>query len=96
MRAFLTTILIAAAATPAMAGAPLLSASLETPRAERLITNGAAWACTDAGCLTKSSDSRPAILCERLVKVAGPVKAFAVNGAAFDAAQLEKCNRKAR
>lgn len=87
--------LAAFAATPALA-APSLTATLAAPTDGRVITRSGAWACTDEGCTLAAAASRPAVMCELLVKEAGAVTAFAANGVAFDEDALAKCNRKAR
>lgn len=85
-----------AAAAPSLAAAPTIEAQLASPADGRIITRSGAWACTDAGCTTRSAESRPAVMCELLAKEAGRIETFAVDGVAFDADKLAKCNRKAR
>ena len=96
MRLAVLALATLAAATPSLAAAPTIEAQLASPADGRIITRSGAWACTDAGCMTRSVESRPAVLCELLAKQAGRIEAFAVNGEAFDADKLAKCNKKAR
>ena len=96
MRLALTALALAITATPAMAGAPTLEASLSTPSQGRIITRSAAWNCGDNGCFTTSSESRPMVQCQLLAKEAGTLSRFAVDGIDFDADDLAKCNKKAR
>ena len=87
---------LAALATPAMAfAAPVMTATPEAGADGRVITRGAAWNCAGDACKTASDSSRPKILCERLVKEVGALEEFTVNGRAWDADKLAKCNAKA-
>ncbi len=96
MRTALTLIAAATLAAPATAAAPLMSADLTAAAEARVIVKGAAFACEGETCTTRSAASRPAVLCERLVKEVGPVTSFKVNGEEMDARDLERCNAKAR
>ncbi|WP_265587274.1 CC_3452 family protein [Sphingomicrobium arenosum] len=96
MRLLPIALAAAALAAPAMAAAPHLSADLVAAADARVIVKGAAFACEGTTCTTRAAASRPAILCERLVKEVGPVTRFAVDGVAMDEAALSRCNAKAR
>ena len=96
MRLVLASLALALTATPAMAAAPTLEASLASPAEGRIITRGGAWNCSDAGCMTRSAESRPMVQCQLLAKEAGTLSRFAVDGVDFDADDLAKCNKKAR
>lgn len=87
------TALIAAA--PAIAAAPVMTATPQDGVEGRIITKGASWNCTAGSCKTASDGSRPMVLCQRLAREAGSLSAFHVDGRAFDAEQLAKCNAKA-
>ena len=45
-------------------------------------------------CDCTQATSRPAIVCARLAKEVGPLNAFAVEGRAFEAEELARCNGK--
>ncbi|MBW0144120.1 CC_3452 family protein [Sphingomicrobium clamense] len=96
MRAILAPLALAFVATPAIAAAPALNATLEAPSEGRVITRGGAWNCDGNGCTLRSAESRPMIQCQLLAKEAGALASFAVDGRAFDADDLAKCNKKAR
>jgi hypothetical protein len=54
------------------------------------------WACGDSGCeAADRSNSRPAIVCEVLVKEVGALRSFSAGGQPLTAGQLEKCNARA-
>jgi hypothetical protein len=54
------------------------------------------WNCSGADCQGATDESRPPVLCQALVKQAGRVESFAVNGRAFSDAELVKCNASAK
>lgn len=60
------------------------------------IVRGLLFACEGAACAAGEGTSRPAIICASVAREFGPVTAFAAAGEAFDAAQLAKCNAKAK
>lgn len=97
MRAFLGVVLLLLPFV-AIAGSHRFEAEFVTaPPAARVIAAEMAWNCEGAACAASGTMSNSAArICSRLTREAGPVKAFAVNGAAFDAAALDKCNAKAR
>jgi hypothetical protein len=88
--------LTAAALAAAPAAAANYSATLSQPLDQRIIARDIAWSCGPAACQGATEDSRPAVLCEGLAKRAGRVERFLVNGRAFAAADLAKCNTAAR
>jgi len=97
MRRLAIAIAAFAFAAPALAAGSALQAVPANAAAGKYVTQGASWTCDDAGCHAKSDGgSRPAILCERLVKEVGAVASFAADGKAFDEKQLERCNAKAK
>ncbi|WP_260482833.1 CC_3452 family protein [Sphingomicrobium flavum] len=83
------------ASAPAFAAVPVMTATPEAGVEGRIITKGASWNCTAAGCKAASDSSRPMVLCQRLAREVGTLAAFEVDGRAFDAEQLAKCNAKA-
>jgi hypothetical protein len=95
----LTMIMMSLAlAIPAQAASKGFSAQLATPAtAVKMVVHDTLWKCDGSDCTSGStSGSRAAIVCAALAKKAGRVASFTANGAAFDAAQLEKCNAKAK
>lgn len=85
---------LAFAAAPASAGS--YSAKLSTPANGRLIVRDIVWNCGPAACQGATDESRPAVLCESLAKKAGRVTEFLVDGRALAAAELERCNARAK
>jgi hypothetical protein len=85
---------IALAAAPAAAAN--YSAKLSVPTSERIIARDIVWSCGPAACQGATQESRPAVLCQSLAKRAGRVEAFLVDGRAFTASELERCNASAK
>jgi hypothetical protein len=88
--------LVAALLAPAVASASTYSAKPLAPAAKRLVAGGINWNCGPDACLGSTDESRPLVLCQGLAKRAGRLESFAVNGRAFAAADLDKCNSAAR
>lgn len=98
MRLPLIAAAILFAATPAIAQANgYYSATLAQPLAKaNLVTRNTIWKCNGTTCVAPKSGARPQIMCELMAREAGALQAFTVEGNAFDAAALEKCNARAR
>jgi hypothetical protein len=94
LRSFLIFSAIAIGAAPAAAAT--YSAKPVAPTAERFVTRDIVWACGAGACQGSSNESRPAVLCQALAKRAGRIEAFEVDGRAFSAAELERCNASAK
>ncbi len=91
-----TTLLSGAAAEAQPRGGSFYSATLVAPaEAPRAIAGGVVWNCTGSDCSAPRGTSRPTVMCARLVREVGAVTAFVANGAALDAAALERCNAAA-
>ena len=86
----------AAALTASPALAASYSAQLSAPATQRIIARDIVWNCGPAACQGASEESRPAVLCQSLAKRAGRIESFIVNGRAFAAAELERCNAVAK
>ena len=85
------------AAAPAFAQGPHYRAELAAPTTSaQLVTRGLLWKCSGGGCVAGKSNSRPAIDCAALAREAGALRSFSVQGRALSAADLEKCNAKAK
>jgi hypothetical protein len=83
-------------ASPALA-APYYQAELVAkPAAEKFVARDTMWKCGEAGCIGGKSGSRPAIVCAVLVREAGALRSFSVEGKPLAPDQLEKCNAAAR
>ena len=89
-------ILSALGAIAAPAAAASYSAKLVTPTTQRFIARDISWACGSAACQGSTQESRPLVLCQSLTKRAGKVESFLVDGRAFTAAELDKCNASAK
>jgi hypothetical protein len=72
------------------------SAKPSTPVSQRIIGRDIVWTCGPDACQGSTEESRPAVLCEGLVKKAGHVDSFLVDGRAFTAAELDRCNAAAK
>ena len=92
------TLLVASAllvsATPVAAAT--YSAKPAVPLSERFIARDITWTCGPAACQGATAESRPAVLCQSLAKRAGRIESFVVDGRAFSAAELDKCNTAAK
>ena len=93
-----TALIVAAAtlaATPAFASN--YTAKIATvPTAARIIASDVSWSCGAGACESRTDESRPAVLCQGLAKRAGQIDSFVVDGRAFSAAELAKCNLSAK
>ena len=90
------TFLLALGLASAPAAAATYSATLASPASGRLIARDIVWSCGAAACQGATDDSRPAVLCQSLAKRAGRVEAFLVDGRAFTAQELDRCNASAK
>ena len=72
------------------------SAKLTVPVSQRIIARDISWSCGSDACQGATQESRPAVLCQGLAKRAGKVDSFLVDGRAFSAAELDKCNAAAK
>jgi hypothetical protein len=91
-----TAILLGFALAAAPAAAANYSATLAKPATGRFITRDISWNCGPAACQGSTEESRPAVLCQSLAKRAGRVESFLVDGQAFGASDLERCNASAK
>ena len=92
------TVMIASAALvfASPAAAASYSAKPAVPTSERFIARDITWTCGQAACQGATAESRPAVLCQSLAKRAGRIESFIVDGRAFSAAELDKCNTAAK
>ena len=89
-------VLAAAGLSSAPAVAATYAAKPVVPTTERFVARDIVWNCAAAACQGATTDSRPAILCQSLAKHAGRIDSFTVDGRAFNAAELDKCNTVAK
>ena len=89
--------LLAFAATPASAQAPVYSATpTAAPAEQRLVVRDSVWRCSAGQCVAGASLTRHALVCAGLARSVGQLSRFAVNGNEFSTEQLASCNRSAR
>ena len=68
-----------------------------SPADGKIIVHGVAWYCTAGSCTApRSGSSTDATICSALARDLGRLSSFVAANHAFDAAALEKCNRRAR
>jgi hypothetical protein len=77
-------------------GAATYSAKPAVSMSERFIARDIIWTCGPAACQGATAESRPPVLCQSLAKRAGRIESFVVDGRAFSAAELDKCNTAAK
>jgi len=94
LRPFVALCVLAFAAAPALAAS--YSAKPVTATSQRIIARDIVWNCGPAACQGSTEESRPAVLCQSLARRAGRLDSFTVDGRAFDAAALERCNAAAK
>ena len=82
------------AASSASAGS--YSAKPVAAASGKLITRDIVWNCGPAACQGSTQESRPAVICQSLAKRTGAIESFLVDGRAFSAAELQKCNAVAK
>ena len=82
-----------AVAPATAAGGAHYRAELAKPAPEgRFVARDVVWICEGTTCSAARGTSRPAVMCAALVKKAGPVTDFIVNGKALEANELARCN----
>lgn len=86
----------AAANAQTRANGPTYRAELSQPAGQAsMAAAGVVWSCDGNACTAPRSNSRPAIVCARLVREAGTLTSFTVAGTAMSATDLERCNAAA-
>lgn len=80
-------------ATATAAGGAYYRAELAKPAPTgKFVARDIVWSCEGTNCVGARGSSRPQIMCSSLVKKAGEVKAFSIDGKAFEAEELARCN----
>ena len=80
----------------APAAAANYSAKLSSPASGRVVARDINWACAGDSCQGATAESRPSVLCQALAKRTGRIDSFLVDGRAFSALELDKCNAAAK
>ena len=90
--------LLSLALLPAPALAAGFRAETGSPPAQtRFVARDSIWRCSGTTCVsTNETATRAAIACAALVRQVGALRSFAADGRAFDDAQLQACNARAR
>jgi len=66
------------------------------PAKTTLVTRDTAWKLRDGAFVTVNAPLREMIACQLAARGAGQLSGFTANGRAFDAAEMDACNAKAR
>lgn len=69
---------------------------VSAPAKPQLITQGTLWKCADGVCVANKAPVRDMILCQMVAQNVGQLQSFSVQGTAFDADALAKCNTRAK
>lgn len=85
----------ALAAAPA-AGAVYSATPVAAPAGAQVVARDVVWACGSESCAGVTNNGRPIVVCQALAKKTGRIASFSVDGRAFAAAELERCNASAR
>ena len=66
------------------------------PAEARFLVRENVWRCDRDACQSARTAIRPAIACQALAREIGRLRSFSVEGQAFAAEELERCNARAR
>jgi hypothetical protein len=67
------------------------------PAQARFVARDSIWRCNGTSCVsTNETATRAAIVCAALARQVGALRSFTADGRAFDDAQLQTCNARAR
>lgn len=95
--ALVSSTLLLSALPAAAQGAGYYNATpVVAPTKVSMITGDTMWKCKDGVCSARKSASRDVIVCQQVVQRVGVLSTFSANGAVFDAANLAKCNARAK
>ena len=81
-------------AEPRARAAPRDTLAAPAPSA-RTVAGSLVWTCAGVNCNAPRGNSRPAIVCARLVRALGAVETFSADNQPLDAGQLQRCNASA-
>ncbi|SEJ37766.1 hypothetical protein SAMN05428950_1012019 [Sphingomonas sp. OV641] len=88
--------ILAAAGVSAAPRATYVATPVAAPTKNHLITRDTAWQVRDGAYVATNAPVREMIACQLVAQNAGALTSFSVNGEAFDGAELESCNAKAK
>jgi hypothetical protein len=84
------TLIAAPSAAVTYSAKPIVSVS------GKIIARDVSWSCGPDACQGSTEESRPAVICQSLAKRTGRIESFIVDGRAFTAAELDRCNASAK
>jgi len=88
--------LLSATAATAQSNTVFYAAKPVAESSAKLVVRDTLWKCGTNGCIsTTKGTSRPAFVCEALVKEVGAIASFRAGAQEFDAEALAKCNARA-
>ena len=89
--------LLSGMVAPANAAAPMYKVTpLTAPVDGQIIVHDLSWRCSSGSCFApRTGSSTDTTVCLALARNFGPLAAFAAGDSDFDAAAIEKCNRRA-
>ena len=88
--------LVAALMAAAPAAAANYTAKPASQAPDKVVGREMVWKCGADACTGSTAESRPLVLCQSLAKKAGRIESFLVDGRAFSAAELDRCNAGAK
>jgi hypothetical protein len=88
--------LLAAAGVSAQPNGAYVATPAAAPTKPVLMTRDTAWQVRDGAYVASNAPMREMAACQLVARSAGALTGFSANGQAFDAAQLDACNAKAK
>ena len=88
--------ILAAAGASAAPRDTYVATPAAAPTKSFLITQSTAWQVRDGAYVVTNAPYREMIACQLVARNAGALTSFSVNGEAFDTAELDACNAKAK
>ena len=88
--------IVAALTVAAPAAAANYTAKPASQAPDKVVGREMVWKCSAGACTGSTAESRPLVLCQSLAKKAGRIESFLVDGRAFSAAELDRCNTGAK
>ena len=91
-----TIAIVAALVAAAPAAAANYTAKPAAQAPDKVVGREMVWKCGADACTGNTAESRPLVLCQSLAKKTGRIESFLVDGRAFSAAELDRCNSAAK
>lgn len=88
--------ILAAAGASAAPRDTYVATPAAAPTKSFLITHNTSWQVRDGAYVATNAPVREMIACQLVARSAGALTGFSVNGEAFDGAELDACNAKAK